>query len=177
MFSHIDSVPLASASVAQVHAAELRGSGKRVVLKVLKPGVESVLRTDLNFIYLAVQLLQALNPELERTSVTGIVEDIRTSMLDEVCAPLDTVATVQYPDSALEPACKRACTRRQSRAADVGNQQDFAVDSEMEQSLACLVARILQVVVRVCCHAIITFGVDAPRMGAGQLCEGGTAHC
>lgn len=85
VFSTIEPVPLASASVAQVHTATLRSSDQKVVLKVLKPGVEAVLRTDLNFLYVATQLLQALNPELERTSVAGIVEDIRASMLDEVC--------------------------------------------------------------------------------------------
>lgn len=89
VFSFIDPTPLASASIAQVHAAELKASGKQVVLKVLKPGVESVLRTDLTFLAFAVKVLQTLNPELERTSVAGIVEDIRTSMLDEVlrCLP------------------------------------------------------------------------------------------
>lgn len=83
-FSYIDPEPLASASVAQVHAATMVGGGKQVVLKVLKPGVEDVLTTDLNFLYLAVRLLQIASPELERTSITGIIEDIRSSMLDEV---------------------------------------------------------------------------------------------
>ena len=95
VFSNIDPVPLASASVAQVHTATLRSSGQKVVLKVLKPGVEAVLRTDLNFLYVATQLLQALNPELERTSVAGIVEDIRASMLDEVCLRLLATNTVR----------------------------------------------------------------------------------
>jgi aarF domain-containing kinase len=84
VFSHIDPVPLASASIAQVHSAELRQSRQRVVVKVLKPGVEAVLRTDLNFLYLAIKFLQTLNPDLERASIVGIVEDIRASMLDEV---------------------------------------------------------------------------------------------
>ena len=94
VFSSIDETPLASASVAQVHAARLRGSDQRVVIKVLKPGVEAVLRTDLNFLYIATQFLQAVNPELERTSVAGIVEDIRASMLDEVRARQLCVRTV-----------------------------------------------------------------------------------
>jgi ABC1 atypical kinase-like domain len=68
----------------QVHAAKLKGGGKDVVLKVLKPGVEATLLTDLNFLYLAGKLLQIISPELERTSLVGIIEDIRTSMLDEV---------------------------------------------------------------------------------------------
>lgn len=84
VFSYIDPAPLASASVAQVHRAVLRGSDKEVVLKVLKPGVEDTLVCDLNFLYLATRLLQLLNPALERISLLGIVEDIRISMLDEV---------------------------------------------------------------------------------------------
>jgi hypothetical protein len=69
----------------QVHAARLKGGGKDVVLKVLKPGVEDTLLTDLNFLYLAGKFLQIISPELERTSLVGIIEDIRSSMLDEVC--------------------------------------------------------------------------------------------
>lgn len=85
-FSYIDPKPLACGSVAQVHEAVLRGSDTAVVLKVLKPGVQDVLSTDLNFLYLATKFLQVINPELERTSIAGIVEDIRNSMLDEVRA-------------------------------------------------------------------------------------------
>jgi len=84
VFSEIDPVPLASASVAQVHRAVLASSGQEVVVKVLKPGVEDVLTADLNFIYLAAKVLEFLNPELERTSFAGIVADIRSSMMDEV---------------------------------------------------------------------------------------------
>ncbi|CAG9464166.1 unnamed protein product [Pedinophyceae sp. YPF-701] len=84
VFEYIDPRPLASASVAQVHAAVLKGSGQDVVLKVLKPGVEDVLQVDLNFLYVAARALEIVAPELSRTSVGSIVQDIRTSMLDEV---------------------------------------------------------------------------------------------
>lgn len=43
--------------VLQVHAAVLAGSQKEVVIKVLRPGTEDVLLTDLNF----VSLPQLLN--------------------------------------------------------------------------------------------------------------------
>lgn len=98
-FAYIDPEPLASASVAQVHGATMVGGGKQVVLKVLKPGVEDVLTTDLNFLYLAVRLLQIASPELERTSITGIIEDIRSSMLDEVRPP--RLAPVHSPPARL----------------------------------------------------------------------------
>lgn len=43
IFESVQTEPLASASIAQVHAAVLRGSKKDVVIKVLKPGVEDTL--------------------------------------------------------------------------------------------------------------------------------------
>ena len=49
MFTEIDTDPLASASIAQVHAATLR-TGERVVLKVLRPGVTSLVERDLDII-------------------------------------------------------------------------------------------------------------------------------
>lgn len=84
VFESVDPVPLASASVAQVHAAVLRGSRKNVVIKVLKPDVADTLTADLSFIYIASRVLTFLNPELARLSLVEIVEDIRSSMMDEV---------------------------------------------------------------------------------------------
>ena len=49
VFAEIDTEPLASASIAQVHAATLR-TGERVVVKVLRPGVTSLVERDLDII-------------------------------------------------------------------------------------------------------------------------------
>jgi ubiquinone biosynthesis protein len=49
MFASIDREPLASASIAQVHAATLR-TGERVVVKVLRPGVTGLVERDLDII-------------------------------------------------------------------------------------------------------------------------------
>uniref|UniRef100_A0A383VQQ0 Protein kinase domain-containing protein n=1 Tax=Tetradesmus obliquus TaxID=3088 RepID=A0A383VQQ0_TETOB len=84
VFSYIDPQPLASASVAQVHSAVLAGSGKEVVIKVLRPGTEDVLLTDLNFLYLFTRVLEFIAPELNRLSVGNILSDIKASMMDEV---------------------------------------------------------------------------------------------
>jgi len=84
VFENIDPVPLATASIAQVHSAVLRGSGQDVVIKVLKPGVEDILVTDLNFLYIASRALEIFSPELSRASLSDIVGDIRSSMMDEV---------------------------------------------------------------------------------------------
>ena len=56
-FAHIDPTPLASASIAQVHAARLH-NGDEVVLKVQKPGVETIMQTDLGVLYGVTKLLK-----------------------------------------------------------------------------------------------------------------------
>ncbi len=82
VFAEIDPVALASASIAQVHAAKLV-SGEDVVIKVQKPGVENILLTDLNFLYLAARILETLAPKLSWTSLSGIVEEIQRTMMEE----------------------------------------------------------------------------------------------
>lgn len=84
VFLSIDPVPLASASIAQVHSAVLKSSNKEVVIKVLKPNVEDTLITDLNFVYIVSRILEFIEPDLSRLSLAGIIGDIRVSMLDEV---------------------------------------------------------------------------------------------
>lgn len=53
VFRHIDSKPIGSGSVAQVHKAELI-NGKEVAVKVLRPGIKDIFLTDINVLrYLA----------------------------------------------------------------------------------------------------------------------------
>uniref|UniRef100_A0A7C9AU65 ABC1 atypical kinase-like domain-containing protein n=1 Tax=Opuntia streptacantha TaxID=393608 RepID=A0A7C9AU65_OPUST len=84
VYEYVDPTPIASASIAQVHSARLKGSQEEVVIKVLKPGIEDILVADLNFVYIVARILEFANPELSRTSLVGIVKDIRESMLEEV---------------------------------------------------------------------------------------------
>ncbi|KAL3810651.1 hypothetical protein ACHAXA_008175 [Cyclostephanos tholiformis] len=82
-FSYVDETPLASASIAQVHAARLR-TGEDVVIKVQKPRIDELLRADLNFIYIASRVLEFLQPDFERTSLSAVAGDVRSSMLEEL---------------------------------------------------------------------------------------------
>ncbi|CAN0106396.1 unnamed protein product, partial [Discosporangium mesarthrocarpum] len=52
--------------------------------QVRKPGVESVLQADLGVLYVGSRLLEILQPDLGRTSLSAIVGDIRAAMLDEL---------------------------------------------------------------------------------------------
>ncbi len=82
LYDWVDPVPLASASIAQVHAARLY-SGEEVVLKVQKPGVRHLLLTDFNFLYLAARVFESLAPGLSRSAISGVVEELQASMLEE----------------------------------------------------------------------------------------------
>jgi len=82
VYSYVDPVPLASASIAQVHAAKLI-SGEDVVIKIQKPGVENVLLTDLNFLYVSARVIEYLAPKLSWTSMSGVVEEIQRTMMEE----------------------------------------------------------------------------------------------
>lgn len=83
IFAEIDEVPLASASIAQVHAARLV-TGESVVIKIQKPGVEQILLTDLNFLYVSALLLERALPKLKFASLSGIVSEIQACMMEEV---------------------------------------------------------------------------------------------
>jgi aarF domain-containing kinase len=82
-FAYIDTKPLASASIAQVHAATLN-SGQEVVIKVQKPKIDELLRADLNFVYIASRIIEFLSPDFERTSLSAVAGDVKSSMLDEL---------------------------------------------------------------------------------------------
>ena len=83
IFSFIDQKPLASASIAQVHAAKLV-TGEDVVLKVQKPGVETILYTDLNVVHWATKLLERAVPKIKFASLSEIVDEIKVRMVREV---------------------------------------------------------------------------------------------
>lgn len=82
IYAHIDPEPLASASIAQVHAATLIG-GEDVVIKVQKPGVETVLATDFNVLYASARIMEKLVPGAHRASLGDIIGDVQATMLKE----------------------------------------------------------------------------------------------
>ncbi|OUY06920.1 ABC1 kinase family protein [Acinetobacter populi] len=83
IFQSIDQKPLASASIAQVHAAVLK-TGEDVVIKVQKPNVETILYTDLGVVHFATKMLERVMPKVKFASLSDIVDEIRTRMVREV---------------------------------------------------------------------------------------------
>ncbi|WP_227430171.1 ABC1 kinase family protein [Psychrobacter sp. I-STPA6b] len=82
LFQYIDPIPLASASIAQVHGALLH-DGTEVVLKVQKPNVETVMQTDLGVLHTMTKALELLMPSMKFASIAPIIDEIRQRMLAE----------------------------------------------------------------------------------------------
>jgi len=83
VFASFDEQPLASASVAQVHAARLL-NGDDVVVKVVRPGIESVIREDLLLLHTIARLLERVSSDARRLHLVTIVEDYQSTILNEL---------------------------------------------------------------------------------------------
>lgn len=83
LFGDFDENPIASASIAQVHAATL-DDGTDVVVKVLRPGVERVIRRDLALLYLVAGLAERYWKEGRRLRVREVVAEYEKTILDEL---------------------------------------------------------------------------------------------
>ncbi len=82
-FAEFSQQPMASASVAQVHAATLP-NGQRVVVKVIRPGIEKVIRQDLALMYLMAGLLERYWSEGQRLHPLEVVADYDATIHDEL---------------------------------------------------------------------------------------------
>lgn len=83
LFTEFDENPLASASVAQVHTASLH-NGEAVVVKVLRPGVEARIQTDLALLYELARLADRFWPGAKRLRPVEVVAEFEKTILDEL---------------------------------------------------------------------------------------------
>jgi len=83
IFREFEESPLASASIAQVHCAVLF-SGESVVVKVLRPGVEKRIRSDLGLLFELARLAQRFWPEARRLRPVEVVAEFEKTILDEL---------------------------------------------------------------------------------------------
>lgn len=83
VFSQFDQAPIASASVAQVHFAHLP-DGKAVAVKILRPGIASVIQKDIKLLDSAAWLLQTLLADGDRLRPREVVADFAHHLNNEL---------------------------------------------------------------------------------------------
>lgn len=83
IFASFDEKVLASASMAQVHAATLK-SGEEVVVKILRPNMRVIIEKDLAILRTIAILADRYWPESKHLKPKEIVEEFERSLLDEL---------------------------------------------------------------------------------------------
>jgi len=83
VFASFDPVPVASASVAQVHAARL-ADGRRVAVKVLRPGIEEVVATDLEILGHVGTWFERLILRSDALDARAIVREFSRNLMKEL---------------------------------------------------------------------------------------------
>jgi len=83
LFGSFDETPMASASIAQVHAATLP-DGTEVVAKVVRPGIEKRITDDLELLTTLANLARRYHPEGERIRPNEVVAEFKRVIFDEL---------------------------------------------------------------------------------------------
>jgi ubiquinone biosynthesis protein len=83
VFSFFEPEPLASASIAQVHAAQLL-SGENVVVKIVRPNIQAVIRSDLELLYGIAEMAERYWKEAKRLRPMEVVAEYEKTILDEL---------------------------------------------------------------------------------------------
>lgn len=83
LFALFDPIALASASMAQVHAATLK-TGEEVVVKILRPNMRRVIEQDLSIMHTIASLAERYWPEGRRLKPKEIVTEFEHTLLDEL---------------------------------------------------------------------------------------------
>jgi ubiquinone biosynthesis protein len=83
VFSRFDVEPLASASVAQVHAAQLK-TGEEVVVKVVRPGLKPIIGSDLAWLFIIARIAERVSADARLLHPVDVVLDYEKTIYDEL---------------------------------------------------------------------------------------------
>lgn len=83
ILTEIDRVPIASASIAQVYRARLR-DGREIVLKIKRPGVDEVIKSDLMLLSFLGAFLHRHFEEIRYINLPSLIEEFTRIILREL---------------------------------------------------------------------------------------------
>lgn len=83
IFQQFDQLPLAAASIAQVHTAELH-DGRKVIVKILRPDIEKIVRRDIALLYSLAKFTERYWHAGRRLKPLAVVAEFEQTLLDEL---------------------------------------------------------------------------------------------
>jgi len=85
IFSDFDVTPLASASIAQVHTATLKENNQEIVIKVIRPNIQSIILSDTDLMDTFARILTKALPEFaQRLRPIEVVEEYKRTIINEL---------------------------------------------------------------------------------------------
>lgn len=94
LFMRFDETPLAAASIAQVHTGALH-DGKEVIIKVVRPDIETKIIQDFAILRQLAQFIQDRNEAARAIHLVDIVEDYRQVILGELDLSIEAKNAMQ----------------------------------------------------------------------------------
>ncbi len=97
-FSAFDPVPIAAASIAQVHRARTV-EGRDVAVKILRPRIETAFQRDLDLLTWMARWLQRLAPRMRRLKPLEVVHTLRQSVMLELDLRFEAAANAELAEN------------------------------------------------------------------------------
>ncbi len=83
VFARFDEAPIAAATIAQVHGAQLK-EGKEVVVKIVRPGIRALIERDLEVMYALAELAHRYWRDAPRLRPVELVREYEKTIIDEL---------------------------------------------------------------------------------------------
>lgn len=97
VFAHFEEVPVAAASIAQVHFATLH-NGREVAVKIRRPHIDRMIEADLSILRLLAALFERYFPEYERLKAPQVVEEFAITILGELNLRAEAAHASRFSD-------------------------------------------------------------------------------
>ena len=94
IFPEFNEIPLASASIAQVHAAVLH-DGREIIVKVVRPGIQTVIKRDLGLMYFLAGKAERYSTVGKMLKPTNIVSELEKTLMAELDLMHEAAAAAQ----------------------------------------------------------------------------------
>lgn len=84
MFSEFSEIPIASASIAQVHKAKLIKEDAYVAIKVIRPNIRKVIKQDIQVLYMLAHIAEKISRDGRRLRLIQVVDEFKKTINAEL---------------------------------------------------------------------------------------------
>lgn len=104
LFSNFEQTPIATASIAQVHGAELEieGETKAVVIKIVRPNIEKQINADVNLMLMIAKLVAKHMSEGYRFRPVEVVQEYKTTIINELNLTIEAANGIRLKENFLD---------------------------------------------------------------------------